>query len=128
LLLVSSRDLLKVKKEMTKSIPRFGLAIGLMSGVFQLAMCLLNKMKRKYKNFFNWLKKPIANLIAGLLSGLPMALIMTSKEQNIMKLFFFPLACRCFVDTLLKRGYIPKMQRHGDILSYVIISSVIGAV
>ena len=125
---MSTRNLLKVKKELTKSIPRFGLAIGLMSGVFQLVMCLLHKLKRKHNKLLNWLKRPIAYLIAGLLSGLPMALIMNAKEQNIMKLFFFPLASRCVVDKLLERGYLPTMQRHGDIVGYAIVAGVIGAV
>lgn len=34
LLLVSTRNLAKVNKELGKSIPRYGLAVGLISGVF----------------------------------------------------------------------------------------------
>ena len=128
LLLVSTRNLVKVKRELTKSIPRFGLAIGLMSGIFQLALCLLHKLKRKFKKMLDWLQRPTAYLLAGLLSGLPMAYIMNPKEQNIMKLFFFPLASRCVVDKLLEKGYLPTMQRHGDIVGYAIVAGVIGAV
>ncbi len=126
LLLVSTRNLAKVNKELGKSIPRYGLAVGLISGVFQLVLCLMHQIKKRVRT--ELINKQTAYLIAGLLSGVPMGLIMNNKEQNIMKLFFFPLACRCFVNKLLENGTIPTLKKHGDILGYVIVASVIGAV
>lgn len=88
----------------------------------------MHKSKLSFKNELKWLSRPLAYLIAGMFSSLPMAYIMNAKEQNIMKLFFFPLATRCFVDKMLQTGYLPEMKRHGDIVGYLIAASVIGIV
>ena len=51
---------------------------------------------------------------------------MEDKEQNLFKLLFFPLAARCFVDLLLKKGYLPRLEKHGDIVGYMLAAYVIG--
>lgn len=44
---VSTRSLAKVIAQMTTGVPRYGLAIGLMSLLFQLTMCLLVRLRRR---------------------------------------------------------------------------------
>ena len=65
-------------------------------------------------------------MVAAWFASLPMSLIMNQSEQNILKLFFFPLACRCFVDKMLEIKVLPTFKKHGDILGYLICAGCIG--
>lgn len=125
LVLAGSRSVSKVLAEITTNIPRFGLAIALMSGLFHLVMCGLHKLKVRFQKL-HWLQKPHAHALAAVVGSLPLSFLMSTGEQNIMKLFFFPLACRCFVDQMVQRGILPRIERHGDILGYLVCASVIG--
>ena len=58
------------------------------------------------------------------MSALPLIMGLNSKEMTLLKLFFFPLAARCFCDNLLSKGYLPKFK-HSDIVAYCLISGVI---
>ena len=88
----------------------------------------MHKSKVTLKNQLKWINKPLSYFIAGMFSSLPMAYIMNEKEQNIMKLFFFPLASRAFVDKMLQSGFLPEIKRHGDIVGYVLVASICGVV
>ena len=65
-----------------------------------------------------------ASFIAGLISAIPLAYGLDAKEQNLLKLFVYPLACRCVCDKLLEKGYLPTLPG-GSILSYMAVNSVI---
>ena len=65
-----------------------------------------------------------ASFIAGLISAIPLAFGFDAKEQNLLKLFIYPLALRCFGDKMLELGYLPTLP-YGSILSYMAVNSVI---
>ena len=59
-----------------------------------------------------------------MVSVIPLFLGLNEKEKNLMKLFFFPLAFRCFSNKTIEIGLVPR-PRHGDILAYGIFAFLI---
>ena len=96
-----------------------------MSAVFHFCICIFERIKERIP-LSPELAKFCVLFISGAISSLPMSLL-NSTEQNLLKLFFFPLAFRCFFDKMLELGFMPRLKG-GDIISYVLASSVIGYV
>lgn len=111
---------------MKKAAPKFGFVLGLMSALFHASMCLLERIKHKIPLNKRTIKFFML-FISGAISSLPMSLMAEAQEQNLMKLFFFPLAFRCLFDKLFESGVIPTFK-HGDILSYVLVNSLVSYV
>ena len=90
-------------------IPKFGVVVGLFSGLFKFTRCLLNKycpnMSPRLKAF-----------ISGMICSLSLQLA-TQGEQTILKLLLYPRVIECIFHFLCDKGYIKKF-RHGDILAY----------
>jgi len=119
---IATRSLVKVGKNLM-NFPKFGLAFGMMSALFNLTLCIAERFKDKValkpKTF-----KTVAFLIAGFISSLPINLV-SKQEQNLLRLFFYPLAWRCFYDKLKELGIVPKVK-HASVLFYMIHALHIG--
>lgn len=98
-------------------MPRFGLAWGSAAGLFYLLCCLNARLKFPEKKAF---------VVSALISTIPLLVCLTSKEQALLKLLIYPLAARAFGDAILSQKGCPKLSRHGDILGYFVVSSIIG--
>ena len=61
-----------------------------------------------------------------MISSLPIGLIKTKQEQNLIKLLCFPLAFRCLFDKLFEKKWLPYMGKHGGIIGYMLTASIIG--
>lgn len=94
---IATRNLTKVFRNLL-NFPKFGLAFGLMSALFHVALCISERLKDKVglspKTF-----KTVAIVVAGFMSSLPINMV-TKQEQNLLRLFFYPLAWRCLFGKL----------------------------
>ena len=93
------------------NIPNFGVVVGLFSGLYKLARCLLNR-------FYPNLKTEYKTYISGMISSLAL-LLANPGEQSILKMLIYPRALECLFQLLCEKGYLVKF-RHGDILAYAI--------
>jgi hypothetical protein len=128
------------KQAIPLKIPLFGLCIGLMSISFHLTMCILRRMGNARSQKRNdqgkdsdgkayaigsvGINQKQAAFIAGLISALPLAIGLDDKEQNLLKLFIFPLAIRCICDKMFEIGWLPKVK-YGSIIGYMLASTII---
>lgn len=117
--LVSKRSFKHLYQQMKYHVPRFGLIIGSVSGIFYILMCLQHRAKI-LKN-----RRGQAIFLAAMISSLPM-MGLRKNEQGLVKLLFFPIAWRCFCQILLTKRIIPSFSRHGDIFTYMCLSWIIG--
>ena len=65
--------------------------------------------------------------IAAALSALPAILGMNSKEQQLLKLFVFPLMFRCLFTKLFEAKLLPTFK-HGDVVGYMLTTFFYGYV
>ena len=100
-------------------VPRVGLVLGSVSATFYILMCMHRRGK------FLKSKRGQAIFLAAMISAIPL-MGLRKNEQSLLKLLIYPVAWRCFCTTLLENQIIPTINRHGDILAYVALSSVIG--
>ena len=84
--LITERSLQPFMKDRF-NIPKFGIVVGLFSGLYKLARCLLNKympnMKTEYKTY-----------LSGMISSLAL-LFANTGEKNILKMLVYPRALEC---------------------------------
>ena len=64
--------------------------------------------------------------VAAFLSAIPVIVGFSSREQSLFKLLIFPLVWRCIVSKAMDLGLLPTLNRHGDILGYVIVTTIVG--
>ena len=127
--LAANRNLQKLYTVLKKEAPRFALGVGLLSAIFHAVMCSLTRLKHLSEKQI--LKRLLSNkfchMIAGMASAIPIVLIMNPQEQNLLKLFFFPLAFRCLVDKLLQLKLLPNLGTNfGSVISYMLVTTIIG--
>ena len=68
----------------------------------------------------------IAKELKRLIEKLVRVSTIVSNSTAILKLLFFPVFWRCLCSFLIERKVIPTLKKHGDILAYMLLSSVIG--
>ena len=117
--LISKRSFKHLYKQMKYHVPRFGLIIGSVSFLFYLLMCFHHRGKF-LKN-----RRGQAIFVAAMISALPI-IGLKKNELGLVKLLFFPVAWRCFCQIMLKKKIVPSISRHGDILTYMALSWIIG--
>ena len=90
--------------------------------MFHLLLCIMKQLRRRKKGqrWFLNMSDEMACMIAAFGSGTVLAAGLQPGEMNLLKLFFIPLAWRCFCDKMMDIGLIPRFK-HGDILVYMII-------
>ena len=64
--------------------------------------------------------------VAAFISAIPAIIGFSSREQQLFKLLIFPLVWRCIVSKAMDIGLLPTLKRHGDILGYVIVTTIVG--
>ena len=112
-----------------------------MSAIYHITMCILRRLGKRrlhrllakgtpsnqdkqYSLFSIGLNQKQASFLAGALSALPLAFGFNAQEQNLLKLFIYPLAYRCVCDKLFELGWLPQVK-YGSVISYMMVSSVI---
>ena len=108
--LITERQFKSIAKNY-HDIPKFGVIIGLFSGLFKLTKCLLNRycqdMHPRLKSF-----------IAGIVCSFSLQLA-TQGEQSVLKLLLYPRVIESIFQFLCEKGIITKFK-HGDILAYAL--------
>lgn len=94
-----------------KDIPKFGLVVGLFSGVFKAVRCVLN-------NYFPSMHPRLKAFISGVLCSFALQLG-TQGEQTVLKLLLYPRVVECCFQFLCEKGLLFKFK-HGDILAYAL--------
>ena len=99
-------------------IPRFGATFGLASALYHFTICYFKRLKKKYSRAE--VSERMAIFIAAMIGSLPLSFGLQKNEINLVKLLFYPLLARCVCDKLLEIGLIPKIERGGDVLAYML--------
>ena len=118
--LISKRSFKKLWTQMKYHVPRFGLVFGTSAAIYHMMLCL------NFRGKFLKTRKRLALLIAGMVSSIPFIIGLKKDEMVLIKLFFFPLLWRCFAALFIESKVIPVPKKHGDIMTYVVLSSIIG--
>lgn len=108
--IITERSIKSLMKDYT-NIPKFGIVVGLFSGLYKLTKCLLNK-------YFPDLDLIYKTYLSGMVCSLAL-LLANPSEQAILKMLIYPRALECLFQLLCEKGYIKKFK-HGDILAYAI--------
>jgi hypothetical protein len=120
--LAMKRSPIKVWRHSRSEIVRFGLTIGITAVTFHAVLCLLRRIgKSRGVRFALNMGRKLAMIIAAMVASLPLLYGLQAGELNLLKLIFYPLAFRCFVDKMIELGWL-KTFKHGDILAYVLVN------
>jgi hypothetical protein len=83
-----------------------------------LTMCILRRCGEKFE-------QKHANVRSGIHKCYPSDCRLRAREQSLFKLLIFPLVWRLYCQ-LMDLGLLPTLKRHGDILGYIIVTTIVG--
>ena len=107
--LIAMRSITKVFQK-PSDIPKFGLVIGLLSGLFKLTRCILNR------DAFSQVDGRLKIFLQGIICSLALQLA-SKSDLAMLKLMIYPRVIECIYHYLRDQGVIPVFK-HGDILLY----------
>ena len=89
---LSKRSLKHLVQQVKFQVPRFGCAAGGIKFLFMLVMCFLQRTVKKHDLK---VKRKYQVLLAALFSAISAIVGFNERELSLIKLFLFPLVCRC---------------------------------